>query len=703
MELKNQNGKIMKPLFIVVALALAFITSEASMANNVTLNGKTAVLHEKKMEDPIVKLDVVTSDSSIPKLNKDFEIPYVGKKLKIGKREYSASEMIDIADDFRTNLLFALRGRVEGNAYSFRLDSPGVEKALDSLKAATRKGRKIGEIFSAINVTSQGIEFRSKTKTQKIDLRSATTKSEINVTIAFDFKVQKENNSSFLKTNFKSFTLEMPRVTAEMTKEKLMRINGDFLTVSILKDSVQSNIGLEEKVNTVLFSVDNKDVERIEKIAIPFFDKSGFSFKGMNLGVRDIVSNMDGYSKMVQYGLIMSMARSVDFKTKLSEARDTLEKRIDDVIPLGQAAVLNEILADEKSDEYTDKDFVYLTGKTSLVNAGHEFNDGKNVIVMKLSLPKLKYSKEVDFGLFKTSQLDVDTDIYLKFVQFLSKKDHEVVMDGVLLDHVDMKISKDNISSLDLGTATAKLGGGSPKNLGKLRYHVILTPKSTEAKTSLNLEYKSMKVLKKNRVVASVTNKKNADHLAYDFNEKKWIVESVLNPYASISMDEVLDQIYIVVNALRGLREQVPQSSDFVERFEKVVYGEESKECKYSLLEKSIEKNPVRIKYQRRFANLNDFVQKYSESWNTVFKRENQVDVENPCKVFYLDAKKKEVTNEIIQKASYVMFTFNFGKNLGSDNAKILNEQLKNFSPNGQVRVDASGNVLLELTFNLNR
>jgi len=49
------------------------------------------------------------------------------------------------------------------------------------------------------------------------------------------------------------------------------------------------------------------------------------------------------------------------------------------------------------------------------------------------------------------------------------------------------------------------------------------------------------------------------------------------------------------------------------------------------------------------------------------------------------------------------MFTFNFGKNLGSDYAKILNEQLKNFSPNGQVRVDASGNVLLELTFNLNR
>ena len=65
--------------------------------------------------------------------------------------------------------------------------------------------------------------------------------------------------------------------------------------------------------------------------------------------------------------------------------------------------------------------------------------------------------------------------------------------------------------------------------------------------------------------------------------------------------------------------------------------------------------------------------------------------------------KKKEVTNEIIQKASYVMFAFNFGKNLGSDNAKILNEQLKNFSPNGQVRVDASGNVLLELTFDLNR
>lgn len=690
----------MKPLFFVVALALAFITSEASMANNVTLNGKTAVLHEKKMEE-VIKFEVITLDSSVPKLNKDFEIPYVGKKLKIGKREYRASELIDIADDFRTNLLLALRGRVEGNAYSTRFDTLGVEKALDSLKAATRKGRKIDDVFSAINVTSQGIEFRSKTKMQKIDLRSATTKSEINVMIAFDFKVQKENDCSFLKTNFKSFTLEMPRVTAEMTKEKLMRINGDFLTVSILKDSVQSNIGLEEKVNTVLFSID-RYLEKIEKKDIPFLDQSGFTFKGNNLSVKDIVSSIDGYSKIVQYGLIIGLARSVMFKTELSEARDTLEKRVDGVIPLGQAAVLNKILADEKSDDYTDKDFVYLTGKSSLVNVEHQFNDGKNVIVMKLSVPKLKYSKEVDFGLFKAKELDVNTDIYLKFILFLSKKNHELVMDELILDKIDMNLYTDKVSSLDLGAATAKLGNGSPKNFGKLRYHVVLKPKPTNVKTSLNLEYKSMKVFKKNRVVASITNKKNADHLAYDFNERKWNVESVLNPYAPISMNEVLDQVYTVVNALRDLREQVQQSSDFVDRFEKVVYGDESKNCQYGLLEKSIEKNPARVKYQKRFANLNEFVQRYSESWNAVFKRDDQVDVENPCKVFYLDSKKNEVTNEIIQKASYVMFAFNFGKNLGSDNAKILNEQLKNFSPNGQVRVDASGNVLLELTFNLN-
>lgn len=669
----------MKPLFFVVALALAFITSEASV-------GKTVVL----------------TDGSIPKLGKDFEIPYVGKKLKIGKREYSASEMLDVANDFRTNILLALRGRVDKD--SLRLDSPDVEKTLDSLKKAARKGKKIkiDELFSAINVTSQGIEFHSKTKTQKIDLGSVKKNSEINGTIAFAFKRQKKNDRNFLKTKFKAFTLEMPRVTAAMTKDKLMRISGDFLTVSILKDSVQSNVELDKKLNTVLFSID-RYLEEIEKKDIPFLDQSGFTFKGNNLSVKDIVSSIDGYSKIVQYGLIIGLARSVMFKTELSEARDTLEKRVDGVIPLGQAAVLNKILADEKSDDYTDKDFVYLTGKSSLVNAEHQFNDGKNVIVMKLSVPKLKYSKEVDFGLFKAKELDVNTDIYLKFILFLSKKNHELVMDELILDKIDMNLYTDKVSSLDLGTATAKLGKGSPKNFGKLRYHVVLKPKPTNVKTSLNLEYKSMKVFKKNRVVASITNKKNADHLAYDFNERKWKVESVLNPYAPISMDEVLDQVYTVVNALRDLREQVQQSSDFVDRFEKVVYGDESNNCQYGLLEKSIEKNPARVKYQKRFANLNDFVQRYSESWNAVFKRDDQVDVENPCKVFYLDAKKNEVANEIIQKASYVMFAFNFGKNLGSDNAKILNEQLKSLSPNGQVRVDDGGNVLLELMFDLNR
>ena len=411
---------------------------------------------------------------------------------------------------------------------------------------------------------------------------------------------------------------------------------------------------------------------------------------------------MDAYNKIVQYGLVIGFARSVEFKTNLSVVRDTLENRIDGVIPLGKAAVLKKILVDEKSNDYTDEDFIYLTGKSSLVNAGYQFENGKNVIVMKLSAPKLKYSKEVDFGLFKAKDLDVDIDIYIKFVQSLSKKRHEIVMDGVILDRIDMNLSTNKVSSLDFESATAKLGDGSPKSFGKLRYHVTLSTKLSKMNKSLNLEYKSMKVLKKNRVVASITNKKNADHLTYDFNEKKWKVESALNPYAPISMDEVMDLVYTVVNALRGLREQVPQSSDFVDRFEKVVYGEDSKKCKYGLLEKSIEKNPTRVMYQKRFANLNDFVQKYSESWNTVFKRDNQVDVGNPCKVFYLDAKKKEVTNEVIQKAFYVMFTFNFGKNLGSDNAQILNEQLKNFSPNGQVRVDASGNVLLELTFNLN-
>ena len=182
---------------------------------------------------------------------------------------------------------------------------------------------------------------------QKIDLKPVTKNSEINLTIAFDFEKQVENDSTFLKTNFKSFTLEMPRVTAELTKEKVMRINGDFLTVSILKDSVRSNIQLGDLMNATLFSVD-KYLERIEEKDIPFLDKSGFSFNGMNWSVKNIVANMDAYNKIVQYGLVIGFARSVDFKTNLSVVRDTLENRIDGVIPLGKAAVLKKILVDEK-------------------------------------------------------------------------------------------------------------------------------------------------------------------------------------------------------------------------------------------------------------------------------------------------------------------------------------------------------------------
>ena len=155
----------------------------------------------------------------------------------------------------------------------------------------------------------------------------------------------------------------------------------------------------------------------------------------------------------------------------------------------------------------------------------------------------------------------------------------------------------------------------------------------------------------------------------------------------------------------KGLEELFNENvSSFEEKLEQVFYGDGTEKCQYGLFEHNFVKLPnewrKRIVYKKRYSNLFDFLKKYNEAWKIVFKGDS---LEKSCEFKYLDVKKNEITDETASKVAYVKLVFNFGANIDPVLVKKLDEQLAEISPNGKVRVDANGNVLLELTMALKR
>ena len=238
---------------------------------------------------------------------------------------------------------------------------------------------------------------------------------------------------------------------------------------------------------------------------------------------------------------------------------------------------------------------------------------------------------------------------------------------------------------------------------------------------SMTIDFDDISLKIRNLTSVPLHGENHINRFVYDFKRNKWKLPEILKTH-KLTPDELLKKTYAIVNSLRGLREQVKNSpeefpagsaeriANFTEKFEQVVYGDGTVNCNYGLLKTHMKKGQKRLEHQKNFTSLSDtsrasrersFLNRYKQSWKTVFKIER--DIDDPCKAIYLDSKKKEINwqEQPQKRVAYVKLIFNFGTNIEPMFKNALNEQLSKFSEDGQVLVDKDGNTSIEFLIDL--
>ena len=160
----------------------------------------------------------------------------------------------------------------------------------------------------------------------------------------------------------------------------------------------------------------------------------------------------------------------------------------------------------------------------------------ENVLVYKITLKPLELTKNIDFGLFKTENFDVDFVAYIQHRIYLLLG--YMVLDNSYVDAADLKLSA-RVNEINLGDKKILFGDGSSKNNGRLDYFIRISPDAEDSskivKPALNLDYESLTVKDGDRIVATLNNQNHKERFSYDFKRKKWIIPSSLKPYVTLS------------------------------------------------------------------------------------------------------------------------------------------------------------------------
>lgn len=708
-----------------------------------------------RFNDPAtaLKLKVATADSSIPRFDENFEIPYVGRNhssfwemylfssgergakgsLSIGDKWYSASEMMGNVDAARSNIMLALQENMRELSDTLLLHLPGLKHSLDSLskKNGSLWGRNFYRFFSSINlnlkhdskvesidlltlkedscmsntlVELSGIDFKLNTDSVQLDFGPLKKESALNTVVSFEFRFTTFQDTTELKTNFKSFVLDMPGMTAEDTKGWPTQIKEGDYKIFLSKDGAKDNLELIDEIGEVYFSL--KDYYwALDNVKIPFLERKELSYGRGKYSIREIVQNLDEYLHIVQYGV--DNAIGDDNKIKLSDAKKVMDSIFVKKIPLGEVSILNHTLQDVRK-EYNERDFVKLYGDSvPAVSGGVKLHEGRNYVVLKISPQKLKYLPKLDMNMETTQNFDTEIDVYVKILVYLAKNGW-LVYDALLLDKVDVSMSN-HVYSLNAGMFNAKFGDGHEKNYGKLRYNVSINSKDADsvmrAHPSMVVDFDSLSLKVGYSVVLPLKNKGGKEKLSYDFDRGEWVVPAPLKRFTSFTGEDLLAHVYAIENALRELRnhaegtatadsigEAVKNIAAVAEEMDRVVFVDTSKYNGYGLV-----KN-VGAKYRKVFGDVQDFAEKFNNAWKNVLGTEGQ------CKVEFLDAKKKAVPveqNQFKGKITYAKISFDLNLGLrpdfGQELVKILRRRLADFPTKPQVAISRDGKLTVDL------
>ena len=681
--------------------------------------------------NPIVKLNIDTLDS-FPAISENYIIPYVGKKLKIAGNGYSAYEIIKKIDKVRADIMWSLHVKAEPGI-RLRVDMRGVKAVVDSLKKTDipfsainlkmKKNYYLGTPIETIDLfkydkeyllwdskDSLKIEFILKTDRQNVRFESVKAKSQITATFWADFVFAKENGGYSLGAKFDSFTMEVPGITRENT----ISLPGPYfveegnLKIFITKKEMKTNIRDESLWMDV-------ELDKLKNVQIPVFGKLAFSSGKTPLSLEEIVERIRELNVYTQHVLDYGIDLDKDGNAgtlDLNKVKKKLAPFARKISPVGHIAILNESLK-YMFDKYDESNFYDMQNSKNLSKIKKaELHNQSNTLVYKITLDSIGFANNVDSSLIKGNSFNASIDAYIKLSFSISNG--FIIMEFCDIEKIDLRILSD-VKDLNLPPLKAVFYDGLLKKYGKFRYSVRINLEPASLYDSVKIQNPAMFVdydaLSLKYGTLPLNGKFGKDQFVYDFKKGRWMIPSSLKSNIFFS-DELLSKTYSVMNALRNLRESVKNGSggfsgevvknvsSFVEKFEQVVYGDGAEQCEYGLLEHSFDEKHKQIVYKKRYSDLFDFAKKYNEAWKIVFKDDS---LEKPCEVKYLDVKKNEITDGTAAKVAYIKLVFNYSVNMDPVLVEMLNEQLADFSSDGKARVDANGNVLLELTMDLKR
>ena len=533
-----------------------------------------------------LKSQKTASDTSSLKLDENYEIPFVGKKLKIGDNEYSIFEMLELVQKEKTALLNVIASKIKWSNLSFRLDLNELRKSIDSLQTIKELFSEIdfkmgisGYIISnrseikshsidLLNLDTNDqfvefplynkffIEYTPKIKNQKVKLGNLRTETEVDASILTENTMHYENEKILFSSNVISVVLDFPGITDEKTESLPIGVKWDFLNISITGNGVVDNVGPIEKVKKVKrvdFPVKDYleqyydknfylSIEEyfgaFEELEIPFLDNPVFSFGRDFFSLKNLIETIDNYDRFVLYATTEAteLKEGVEGgKIKIKEITDSLKRHIRKNMTLRNVSMYNK--------SFEDLDKVY--NKSGLINLMSyskvkknqtiKLRDQENVLVYKITLKPLELTKNIDFGLFKTENFDVDFVAYIQHRIYLLLG--YMVLDNSYVDAADLKLSA-RVNEINLDDKKILFGEDSLKNNGRLNYFIRINPDAEDTtkiiKPSMNLDYESLTVKDGDRIVATLNNQNHKERFSYDFKRKKWIIPSSLKPYVTL-------------------------------------------------------------------------------------------------------------------------------------------------------------------------
>ena len=663
----------------------------------------------------VYKFEIVTSDSTIPKVSQSFKFPYIPKKLKIGLREYSVFETLKKVNENRGDILLTMQRNMRQHGDTFWLNIQGWNEYQNfysaiNLKVNTGENAAVKDVNlltlnektcpsdSVFNLL--GIEFKLRTDDSvNVNLGAINKKSNVVATIVYDFIFEINDDHHSMRTVFNSFTLEFPALTPEDTKGWPLGIVGNNLTVNLKKGGVQTNVKLDEEIGDIYMPL---NISVVDKIDIPFLDKGGFLVDGESFTLGKIFEDLDDYYKTVGY--FVDDAIGDDLKIAFKDLSSAFKKFANKRVVVDTFAIINKPLLDA-SVRYDNKHFVNL--KTpSRSDAGKKFQlkKGWNVLVYKMSLDSLKYSPKAYFDGFKADELDLEIVVYAMLFAYVTE-DGWIILDDSYIDRIDFTFNAD-VPSLDMGLFNAKFGDGSPQKNAKLTYKMIfgLTKNDVDKilHSSLELNCDSLTVFAGNMVMESSKNRNKKERLRYDFENRKWILPKPIKRFSIFSSDDLLNYVYVVLNSLHSVNGVA--GTDVLNKYEKLVYGDSSQKGETKLVE--VDEGT----FKKRFTDVEDFVKKYNIAWEKLFSDEtkNSNGEFTACKLVFLDANKKEIVFKdgiSKSKVAYAKITFRFDFNLRPDYrlefVAALRKRLAELPSDAQVRVCADSSIALELLIKL--